>query len=77
VSTPKENPKGYEATSVVRAARNLHGKLLLVHGLMDDNVHAQNSIALVDALQRANKDFDVMFYPAQPARPPRPRTTSG
>jgi len=63
VGTPKENPKGYEATSVVRAARDLHGKLLLVHGLMDDNVHAQNSIALVDALQRADKDFDVMFYP--------------
>jgi dipeptidyl-peptidase-4 len=63
MGTPKENPKGYEATSVVRAARDLHGKLLLVHGLMDDNVHAQNSIALVDALQRANKDFDVMFYP--------------
>lgn len=63
MNTPQENPEGYDATSVVRAARNLHGKLLLVHGLMDDNVHPQNTIQLVDALQRADKDFEVMIYP--------------
>jgi dipeptidyl aminopeptidase/acylaminoacyl peptidase len=61
--TPQENPEGYNATSVVRAAANLHGKLLLVHGLMDDNVHFQNSVQLVEALQRADKDFETMFYP--------------
>jgi dipeptidyl-peptidase 4 len=63
MNTPQENPDGYNATSVVRAARNLHGKLLLVHGLMDDNVHAQNSLQLADALQRADRDFEVMYYP--------------
>src|SRR5262249_26145264 len=63
MNTPQENPDGYNATSVVRAARNLHGKLLLVHGLMDDNVHAQNTLQLVDALQRTDKEFEVMFYP--------------
>jgi len=63
MNTPQENPQGYQAASVVRAARSLHGKLLLIHGLMDDNVHAQNSLQLVDALQRADKDFDVMLYP--------------
>ena len=61
--TPKENPDGYAAASVVKAARNLHGKLLLMHGLADDNVHAQNTIQLLDAFQRANKDVEVMFYP--------------
>jgi dipeptidyl-peptidase-4 len=61
--TPKENPEGYNATSVVRAAANLHGKLLLVHGMVDDNVHLQNSVELVDALQRADRDFEMMFYP--------------
>ncbi|MBN9519950.1 DPP IV N-terminal domain-containing protein [bacterium] len=61
--TPKENPAGYAASSVVGAAKNLHGRLLIVHGLMDDNVHAQNSIRLVDALQQAGKDFELMVYP--------------
>ena len=63
MNTPQENPQGYSDTSVVRAARNLHGKLLILHGLIDDNVHVQNSLQLIDALQRADKDFEVMFYP--------------
>ncbi len=63
MNTPQENPEGYAKTSVVRAAANLHGKLLILHGLMDDNVHVQNSVQLIGALQRADKDFEVMFYP--------------
>jgi dipeptidyl aminopeptidase/acylaminoacyl peptidase len=63
MNTPQENPKGYEETSVVKAAKNLHGKLLIVHGLIDDNVHVQNSLQLIDALQKADKDFEIMFYP--------------
>ena len=39
MTTPEENPKGYEAASVVAGAKNLHGRLLLLHGMMDDNVH--------------------------------------
>ena len=60
---PSENKDGYDKTSVVKAAGNLHGKLLLLHGLMDDNVHVQNTIQLVDALQAANKEFELMVYP--------------
>jgi dipeptidyl-peptidase-4 len=63
MNTPQENPKGYDDTSVVKAAKNLHGRLLIVHGLMDDNVHAQNSMQLIESLQRADKDFEVMVYP--------------
>lgn len=63
MNTPQENPDGYNKTSVVKAARNLHGKLLIVHGVMDDNVHVQNALQLVHALQQADKDFEVMFYP--------------
>jgi dipeptidyl aminopeptidase/acylaminoacyl peptidase len=63
MNTPQENPKGYEGTSVVKAAPNLHGKLLLAHGIMDDNVHVQNSVQFMQALQAANKDFELMFYP--------------
>ncbi|MBY0514567.1 MAG: DPP IV N-terminal domain-containing protein, partial [Gemmataceae bacterium] len=61
--TPQENPDGYEKTSCVRAAKNLHGKLLITHGMRDDNVHLQNATQFVDALQRGNKDFEMMFYP--------------
>ena len=61
--TPQENPEGYNASSVVRAAGNLHGRLLILHGLMDDNVSIRNTVRLVDALQRADKDFEMMIYP--------------
>jgi dipeptidyl aminopeptidase/acylaminoacyl peptidase len=60
---PQNNRAGYEKTSVVKAAKNLHGRLLLLHGGMDDNVHVQNTIQLVDALQRADRDFEMMVYP--------------
>jgi dipeptidyl aminopeptidase/acylaminoacyl peptidase len=60
---PQDNPEGYEASSVVKAARNLHGKLLIVHGAIDDNVSLRNTMRLVEALQAANKDFELMIYP--------------
>lgn len=61
--TPMENPEGYDAGSVVKGARNLHGRLLLIHGTMDDNVHMSNSLKLARALQDANKQFEFMIYP--------------
>jgi dipeptidyl aminopeptidase/acylaminoacyl peptidase len=63
MNTPAQNPDGYEKTSVTRAAGSLHGKLLILHGLIDDNVHIQNTVQLILELQRANKDFEIMIYP--------------
>jgi dipeptidyl-peptidase-4 len=63
MNTPQENPEGYKVTSVVAAARNLHGKLLIIHGNMDDNVHLQNTLQLVQELERADMDFEMMVYP--------------
>jgi dipeptidyl-peptidase-4 len=60
---PQNNPDGYDATSVVNSAADLHGSLLIVHGTMDDNVHMQNSVQLVYELQKAGKEFDLMVYP--------------
>ncbi|MGC8639306.1 MAG: alpha/beta hydrolase family protein, partial [Isosphaeraceae bacterium] len=60
---PQDNPEGYKKSSVVSAARNLHGKLLLIHGLIDDNVSVRNTMRLVQALQDADKDFELMIYP--------------
>lgn len=60
---PKNNEKGYDETSVVKSADKLHGKLVLVHGQLDDNVHPQNTLRLARALQEKNADFDLMLYP--------------
>jgi dipeptidyl-peptidase-4 len=60
---PSENPDGYAATSLVRRAANLKGKLLLAHNFEDDNVLFQNSLQMIDALQRAGKQFEMMLYP--------------
>ncbi|QIK80946.1 prolyl oligopeptidase family serine peptidase [Lysobacter sp. HDW10] len=44
-------------------AKNLKGKLFLIHGMMDDNVPPQNTLLVVDALVKANKDFDLLMLP--------------
>ncbi|MBC6947462.1 S9 family peptidase [candidate division KSB1 bacterium] len=61
--TPAKNPEGYERTAPVKYAKNLKGKLLLVHGANDDNVHMSNALQLAMALQDARKPFDFMIYP--------------
>ncbi len=63
LKTPQENPGGYDDNSPVQFAQNLKGKFLLVHGTGDDNVHFQNSIAFVEALIKANKDYQTLYYP--------------
>ena len=61
--TPRENAEGYDAYSPLENAGRLQGDLLLVHGTGDDNVHFQNSVQMVSALQAAGKQFDFMLYP--------------
>jgi dipeptidyl-peptidase-4 len=61
--TPQNNPEGYKKSSPVNAAKDLHGKLLLIHGAIDDNVHIQNTVQFVYELQKAGKQFQLMVYP--------------
>ncbi len=63
LKTPQENPGGYDDNSPVQFAQNLKGKYLLVHGTGDDNVHFQNSVAWVEAMIKANKDYQTLYYP--------------
>jgi dipeptidyl-peptidase 4 len=63
MQTPQNNPEGYKKSSPVNAAKNLHGKLLLIHGAIDDNVHMANTIQFVYELQKAGKQFQLMVYP--------------
>jgi len=60
--TPKENPQGYAETSPLRQAGKLQGKLLIVHGTADDNVHFQQTMDYVEELVQANKQFEMQVY---------------
>jgi len=60
---PKDNAAGYDKGSPLSYVNQLKGKLLLVHGSGDDNVHYQNSQSLINALVKADKPFEMMEYP--------------
>jgi len=60
---PQDNPEGYENTSHADRAKELNGRLLLVHGTYDDNVHPQNAWRFTDELVEAGITFDMMIYP--------------
>ena len=60
---PQENAEDYKLCSPLTYAHQLRGNLLVVHGTGDDNVHYQNTEALINALVEANKPFTMMAYP--------------
>jgi dipeptidyl-peptidase-4 len=60
--TPNENQKGYDEVNPIFRASQLHGSLLICHGLADDNVHYQNTAEYVEALVQADKDFRQLVY---------------
>ncbi len=60
--TPKENAEGYKAGSAFTRADKLHGRLLLVHGMADDNVHFQNCVEYAEHLVQLGKQFDMQVY---------------
>jgi len=63
MQTPEENASGYDDNSPINHVARLKGKYLLIHGTGDDNVHFQNTVEMVTALVKANKQFDLFFYP--------------
>ena len=70
---PKDNPEGYDSTSIMKSIKDLQGSMVIFHGLMDENVHPQNSIMLVDALIEAGKDFEVVVLPGAGHGPRTPQ----
>ncbi len=63
MTTPQENPMGYDENSPINHVEKLKGDYLLIHGTGDDNVHVQNSMRMIEALVQANKQFDWAIYP--------------
>ena len=60
---PQENVSGYDRTNLAAIADKLNGKLLIIHGLADDNVHCQNTFKYVEALNQADKQYEMQIYP--------------
>ncbi len=65
MGTPQSNPEGYKDSSVLTHAAKLRGKLLLVHGMTDENVHFRHTARLIVALTEANKDYDLLIFPEE------------
>ena len=63
MGTPQDNSQGYWKSSPVHYAKDLHGKLLLIHGAIDDNVHLSNTMQFLYELQKAGKQVQFMAYP--------------
>jgi dipeptidyl-peptidase-4 len=65
MSTPQANAAGYAASDAIPRLPNLTGRLLLMHGMADDNVILENSTRVIDALQASSTPFELMLYPGQ------------
>ena len=63
MGVPEQNGDGYALGSPINFAQHLEGHLLVVHGSGDDNVHFQNTQAMINALVEANRPFSLMVYP--------------
>ena len=63
MQTPQKNASGYDDNSPINHVDKLKGHYLLVHGSADDNVHIQNTMEMISALVKANKQFDLFIYP--------------
>ncbi|MEM9692782.1 MAG: alpha/beta fold hydrolase [Myxococcota bacterium] len=62
---PQDNAPGYDSSSLLPRATKLNGQLLVIHALMDENVHFEHTAALIDAFVAADKDFDLLVFPGE------------
>ncbi len=63
MSTPQLNPDGYKTGAAMTYAQDLRGKVLIMHGMLDDNVHPNNAFQLIEALDREGKTYESRFWP--------------
>jgi dipeptidyl-peptidase-4 len=72
MGTPQSNPEGYQRSSVMAHVNTLSGKLLLIHGLIDENVHFRHTARLINALIAARKPYDLLIFPDERHMPRKP-----
>jgi len=65
MGTPQNNERGYTSTSVLPDVNGLTGKLMIIHALMDENVHFEHTAKLIDTLTAADKDFELLVFPGE------------
>jgi dipeptidyl-peptidase-4 len=63
MKTPQQNPDGYKETELIDPVDKIKAKPLIIHGLADTNVHLQNSVNFIQALEQADKPFDFIPLP--------------
>ena len=63
MGTPQSNPDGYAHSSVMAHVSGIEGSLLIVHGLIDENVHFRHSARLINALIKAQKHYELLLFP--------------
>jgi dipeptidyl-peptidase-4 len=72
MGTPQSNPQGYAEGSVMHHVEKIRGKLLLIHGLIDENVHFRHTARLINALINARKPYDLLLFPDERHTPRKP-----
>jgi len=71
MGTPESNPQGYEESSIMAHVSGITGRLLLMHGLIDENVHFRHTARLINALIRARIPYELMLFPDERHMPRR------
>lgn len=62
---PEENVKGYAESSVMTYVKNMRGKLMLIHGLIDENVHFRHTARLINSLIEQRKRYELILFPCE------------
>lgn len=65
MGTPQNNAAGYDASSVMTHVPTMSGKLMLVHGLIDENVHFRHTARLINTLISARKRYELVLFPCE------------
>lgn len=63
MSTPLKNPRGYESSSIMTHVQDMKGKLMLIHGLIDENVHFRHTARLINTLIKYRKRYELVLFP--------------
>merc|ERR1711976_210087 len=73
MGTPESNPDGYKRSSVMEYVGGMKGDLMLIHGLIDENVHFRHTARLINRLVAGGKDYDLLIFPDERHSPRRLR----